>query len=253
MAFYKLATAKIGTVQRLLSEIEEFFPEGSRGSVYFRGQVRFKWKLLPSAGRRWDWAHKSLDGFTVQEERELLHRFRRLAQAYTPRPSLSEWEALFLGRHHGLPVRLLDWTSNPLVALYNAVAGYFNKDAALWGCIRKATFEPLNVMAESRCPFDIPGVRFIYPVHNSPRLVVQSGFFTLHADPTTPLEDEAPSHYLPNDFDLKRLVKWRITSKKKKSLLHELSRMAITRQSLYPDLDGLAMGLWHTEVIRRGT
>ena len=94
---------------------------GILGRVRFRGQADVSWPLLPSIGGRNHYRHGActLAEFTTDDERILLHRFRRQACEFVG-TLLNDWDTLFLARHHGLPVRLLDWSSNPLVALYHA-------------------------------------------------------------------------------------------------------------------------------------
>lgn len=55
------------------------------------------------------------------DEREALQRFKAAARPYLTAVPDSEWDWLALAQHNGLPTRLLDWTTNPLVALYFAV------------------------------------------------------------------------------------------------------------------------------------
>ncbi len=42
------------------------------------------------------------------------------------------WNAMAMGRHHGLPTRLLDWSWNPLVACYFACVSNGDRDGSLW-------------------------------------------------------------------------------------------------------------------------
>lgn len=79
---------------------------------WFRGQADVVWKLLPSLARPPNAPDKEL---------ALIKRFKQNAYSILPIVPAHNWHWLFLMQHHGAPTRLLDWTENPLVALYFAV------------------------------------------------------------------------------------------------------------------------------------
>ncbi|MEK7875003.1 MAG: FRG domain-containing protein [Pseudomonadota bacterium] len=64
-------------------------------------------------------------------EKNILQRFKRDVYPIVER-TLTDWEVITLGQHHGLPTRLLDWTSNPLVALFNAVNKEEDKNGVIF-------------------------------------------------------------------------------------------------------------------------
>lgn len=83
------------------------FPE----TRWFRGQANADWALHPGLARK---------PATLKHEAALMKRFRQNATTLVPHRPADEWEWLFLAQHYGLPTRLLDWSENPLVALYFA-------------------------------------------------------------------------------------------------------------------------------------
>jgi hypothetical protein len=256
-----------GSIESLEHFLEEIRKFGGRGPVqtYFRGQGEAVRELMPSIGRKQSYAGRSVI-FTPKEERSLLKRFRRYAYEYFKRVP-TEWETLFLARHHGLPTRLLDWTSNPLVALYFA-ASHENDEAArsardtgerklevdgtVWAIARRqAKDDELDVFADGPSPLDVPGIRIVFPVNPSPRLTAQSGVFTLHGDPWTDLVKCAGKAYSRDQLDIDRLKRWTVPTQNKAAIILDLERVAINSRTLFPDLDGLARGLWETEVLRK--
>jgi hypothetical protein len=105
-------------VPNLMTQCREIANQSPTGQVWFRGIQDVRHRLVPSIAYEHWFAGKSVK-FDPESEKGLVHRFRRSARQFEGR-MLDEWEAMFLARHHGLPVRLMDWTANPLVALYVA-------------------------------------------------------------------------------------------------------------------------------------
>jgi type I restriction enzyme M protein len=86
--------------------------------------------LFPSIGRLAKFANHTHADIT-KEEKHWLKRFRLEGVRHVG-GNPTEWEWMVLARHHRLPVRLLDWTQNPLIALYFAVWDRSGKTAAVY-------------------------------------------------------------------------------------------------------------------------
>ena len=133
--------------------------------------------LVPKVGR--DPAR-----YDAKLERKLFENFRRRAAQFLDTRGLSAWDGLALAQHHGLPTRLLDWTSNPLVAAYFAVSTTPQDATARIYAVR-ARDRIDDTEAGDPMTYDGP-VKFFAPFHVAPRIVSQRGFFTVHPRPAEP-------------------------------------------------------------------
>jgi hypothetical protein len=99
-------------------------PNGCK-AVLCRGQPQYR-RLVPRIA---EYDTKKLNLLLSSKhalEQRLFDEFKRWV-AGNMNPGLDDWDLLALARHHALPTRLLDWTENPLAALYFATRDYPEK------------------------------------------------------------------------------------------------------------------------------
>jgi hypothetical protein len=206
----------------------------------------------PSIGRGY-WYLGHFHSFSRRDEKQLLSRFRRRAYEFLGRVPTA-WESIIIARHHGLPVRLLDWTANPLIALY--FAAHFKRDEErkadadikLWAMSRyPCEHDEFNelILNERVEPLEVPGIKLVYPFSADPRITRQSGCFTIHPFPWAPLPQvaDAGTRFARDQLDLQFITSWTVRAERKADIMEQLCRMDITARTVFPDLDGLAEGL----------
>lgn len=199
-------------------------------SNIYRGQSR-PWNMLPSI------AIKGISNI-VKTEKEILEEFKLRAIPYLDdRIDIENpWELLALAQHHGLPTRLLDWTENPLIALWFAVEddNFIDETGSVWIFLVNND-DIINTSDSVNSPFSLRKTMIFRPAYINQRIISQQGWFSVHK------YLESRGNFIP--FNVNRSYKGRIVRidiNNKSNIKKQLDILGINNQKMFPDLDGLA-------------
>ena len=241
-------------VTEVQTHIEELKSSGC-DMPFFRGHSDKSWKLLPGLGRQAPENYKKQNIESI-----LYYDFISLGGSLLGK-NADSWDILFAMQHHGLPTRLLDWSTTFAAALYFALKPYLplrsfpevelsSCSACVWildpfELNRRANGEPavLNPYTDLNGTYQenfIEGskelgakVLAINPPQHSPRQSAQRSVFTLHGDPFQPLDE----------LDSTELRRFDVPGESLQDGLSFLSLAGINEFSIFPDLDGLSRHL----------
>jgi hypothetical protein len=169
-------------------------------------------------------------------EQSLLEEFKLQAPSLVDLLPQSDWEWLSLAQHYGMATRLLDWTTNPLAALWFAVQKPANatQPAVVWA------FDPdedAHVrLPSSQSPFSGQRTQVFRPAHIVRRIIAQSGWFTVHKY----ISDDKAFVPLERQYQYKTaLTKILVTSDHFAALRYGLARYGVNAASMLTDLTGV--------------
>jgi hypothetical protein len=194
---------------RIWQAFERWIDDHSNSAWVFRGLGDAGFSLRPTIGR--------LEHYSLSYERSVLLGFQRRVPQFIDDSNFEAWDHLALAQHHGLPTRLLDWTTNPLVAAYFATTAEPSTIRRKVGVRMVGVVPPHDSVtcrivarrvrqsevidpAIEKDPFDAAGVRFLLPRTISGRIASQNGLFSIHPQPDQAWE--APLEKDANIFDI---------------------------------------------------
>ena len=201
-------------------------------SFIFRGHSDCKWELIPSIGRTYE-AVKYYEDWKTYED-DLLLRFRKYSVQYMDKVPSTDLEWLIIAQNHGLPTRLLDWSLNPLKALFFSTINGNKNDGCVW-------LLELNGWNEESLDLEkVKSPSILLPQQINSRLISQEGCFTVHNFPIGKTHKEnIPLRPISNGKN-QHLLQVLVLKELKQNILKDLNLLGVNYRSLFPDFDGLS-------------
>jgi hypothetical protein len=192
--------------------------------LLYRGQAK-DWPLLPSLAR----PRHFLVAKPLHLESQVLDKLKQLGYPYFHNSIAKESDWILHAQHYGLPTRLLDFTSNPLKALFFATESTQDEaDGIVWSIDKSCDVE----FPKPECR----SLRFYAPAHINDRITAQESSFAVF-----PIIDDnieiLPIEKYPDLEKISAII--HIPHHLKDELRLELSVLGVNRMTIFPGIEGV--------------
>lgn len=244
----------IESISEYLAKLQAIINTSTNSQLaVFRGQRDHSWDLIPGIARP-PFNEEAIcrdpdEPDDKSAERRLIALIRDYGASYFPtwvwqgERQEVRWKQIIVAQHYRLPTRLLDWTTNPLVALYFATEGPTEKchnphctecsertghDSAVFVITDVDTFSVASLSKKNSDPplytkGKDPG--FLRPPEIDSRISAQASIFSIRQDPRQPIISD---------------IKLIIPAHKREYILRELDGLGVSARTLLPGLEGIA-------------
>lgn len=237
----KIKDFRINSIEDFISYIETYRNE-NKIRIY-RGQEE-NWALDSKLLRLVKETKKITDFYKI--EKRIFNEFKnRFIEFKDSSNNYNDWHILSLGQHYGLPTRLIDWTSDPLIALWFAFENQKDNenDRIVWGLV---VDNDLIVDFNKDSPFRGRFIKVFEPHKIDNRIENQQSWFSIQNIQVfgkgdgdgLPVFNEYNTMNERDDFEY-YLARFIFKNSLRFDILEKLEELGVNYLKIFPDLTGL--------------